>query len=190
MFMNYEDLIREYPYIDLIFELFKGIMPTAVALLAIFLNNSFAKKRDLMYRKKNLQLDYYVKILNWLHEIKNDVMEVSLDLENALNKVNPNEQTNGYNDFMQSISNMNRCIVSWKDTYGVMLEYYNCDIKLSQFKQEMSNFSNSLVKIANQYLNQADTSMATDEINNMVIKANEVADNSIKLLLKEMNALY
>lgn len=82
--MSYEDLILLNPWIDLVLELFKGVMPTLVALLAIYLNNSFARERELIYRKKNLQLDYYTKMLNWLHNIKNDMMEVSRDLDNAL----------------------------------------------------------------------------------------------------------
>lgn len=188
--MTYQELIRCYPWVDLILELFKGIMPTMVALFAIFMNNSFAKKRDLMCRKKNLQLDYFVKILNWLHEIKNDIMEVSLDLENALSKSNPDERRKRYNGFLKSISNMNGCIASWKDTYSVMLEAFNCDIKLTYFKQEMKNCSDNLIKIGEQYLNQADTTMATDEINKTVIKANDAIDKSIRLLLKEMNKLY
>ena len=154
------------------------------------MNNSLSKKRDLMCRKKNLQLDYYVKILNWLHEIKNDVMEVSLDLENALSRRNPDERINRYNDFTKSISSMNRCFVSFKDTYSVVLESFNCDIKLNQFKQEIMNCSDNHVKIGQQYLHQSDTTMATDEINRIVIKVNNVIDESIKLLMKEMNTLY
>ena len=188
--MSYKDLILLHPWIDLVFELFKGIMPTLVALLAIFLNNSFAKDRELIYRKKNLQLDYYTKMLNWLHDIKKDIMKVSLDLENALNKINPNERAVRYNDFMKSISNLNTFFASWKDTYSSVLEIYSCDIELSQLKKEISNFSGSLVKIGEQYINQADTSKAKDEINSIVIMTNESIDKSIKLLLKEMKTLY
>ncbi len=85
--MSYEDLILLHPWVDLVLELFKGVMPTLVALLAIYLNNSFARERELIYRKKNLQLDYYTKMLNWLHDIKNDIMEVSRDLDNALKEL-------------------------------------------------------------------------------------------------------
>lgn len=188
--MTYRDLVECYPWIDLVLELFKGIMPTVVALFAIFMNNSLSKKRDLMHRKKNLQLDYFAKILNWLHEMKNDIMEVSLELENALSRMNPDERINRYNNFTKSVSSMNRCFVSWKDTYSVVLESFNCDIQLKHFKQEMKNCSDNLVKTGQQYLNQADTTMATDEINKTVIKANEVIDESIRLLIKEMNTLY
>lgn len=129
-------------------------------------------------------------MLNWLHDIKNDIMKVSRDLENALNKMNPNDRVNRYNDFMKSISNMNTSFASWKDTYSVVLEIYSCDIELSQLKKEISQCSDSLIKIGKQYIGQADTTMATDEINNIVIKTNTAIDACIKLLLKEMNTLY
>lgn len=190
LYMSYEDLIILHPWVDLVLELFKGVMPTLVALLAIFLNNSFARERELIYRKKNLQLDYYTKMLNWLHDIKNDIMEVSRDLDNALNKMNPNDRVNRYNDFMKSISKMNTSVAAWKDTYSVMLEIYNCDIELNQLKKEISNCSDNLVKIGNQYIGQADTTMATNEINNIVIKTNTIIDECIRKLLKETNALY
>lgn len=190
LYMSYEDLILLHPWIDLVLELFKGVMPTLVALLAIFLNNSFAKERELKYRKKSLQLDYYTKMLNWFHDIKNDIMEVSRDLENSLNKQNPNDRYNRFNDFMKSISNMNTNFVSWKDTYSAMLEIYSCDIELSQLKKEISNCSDNLIKIGKQYISEADTTMATDEINDIVIKTNTAIDECIRLLLKEMNTLY
>lgn len=44
--MSYEEFIKLHPWFDLGFELFKGIMPTLVALLAIFINNKIASKRE------------------------------------------------------------------------------------------------------------------------------------------------
>ena len=46
------------------------------------------------------------------------------------------------------------------------------------------------MKIGNQYIGQADTTMATNEINNIVIKTNTAIDECIRKLLKEMDALY
>ena len=132
--MSYEDLILLYPWVDLVLELFKGVMPTLVALLAIYLNNSFASERELIYRKKNLQLDYYTKMLNWLHNTKNDIMDVSRELDNALYKRDPNDRVNRYNNFINSISKMNTSIAAWKDTYSFILDIYCCDIELNQLK--------------------------------------------------------
>jgi len=187
--MSYEDLILLHPWIDLVLELFKGVMPTLVALLAIYLNNSFARERELIYRKKNLQLDYYTKMLNWLHNIKNDMMEVSRDLDNALRK-DLDKRENKYNDFMKSISKMNTSIATWKDTYSSILEIYCCDIELNQLKEDIFNCSDTLIKIGQKYINQVDTTMATDEINNIVGTSKKVIDECIRKLLKEMDALY
>lgn len=189
LYMSYEDLILLYPWIDLVLELFKGVMPTLVALLAIYQNNSFARKRELIYRKKNLQLDYYTKMLNWLHNIKNDMMEVSRDLDNAL-KMKPGNRKNRYDNFLNSISKMNTSIAAWKDTYSFILEIYCCDIELNQLKEDIFNCSNTLVEIGKQYINQVDTTMATDEINSIVGTSKKVIDECIRKLLKEMDALY
>lgn len=187
--MSYEDLILLYPWVDLVLELFKGVMPTLVALLAIYLNNSFARERELIYRKKNLQLDYYTKMLNWLHNIKNDMMEVSRDLDNALRK-DLDKRENKYNDFMKSISKMNTSIAAWKDTYSSILEIYCCDIELNQLKEDIFICSDTLKKIGDKYINQVNTTMATDEINNIVDTSKKVIDERIRKLLKEMDALY
>ncbi len=190
--MSYEDLILLHPWIDLVLELFKGVMPTLVALLAIYLNNSFARKRELIYRKKNLQLDYYTKMLNWLHNIKKDMMEVSRDLDNALKEDldNLDNRKNRCNNFINSISKMNTSIATWKDTYSFILEIYCCDIELNQLKEDMFNCSDTLIKIGQKYINQVDTTMATDEINNIVGTSKKVIDECIRKLLKEMDALY
>ncbi len=188
--MSYEDLIFLHPWVDLVLELFKGVMPTLVALLAIFLNNLFARERELIYRKKNLQLDYYTKMLNWFHDIKNDIMDVSRELDNALYKRDPNDRVNRYNNFINSISKMNTSIAAWKDTYSSILEIYCCDIELNQLKVDIFNCSDILKKIGEKYINQGDTTMATDEINNIVIKTNTAIDECIRKLLKETNALY
>ena len=188
--MTYQEFIKCYPWVDLLLELFRGIMPTMVALFAIFINNSLSRKRDLMYRKKSLQMDYYLKILNWLHEIKDDVMKVSRNLDNSLNKREPNERVSRYNEFLGSISNMNEKIASWKDTYCAVIVSYDCDIKLDQFKQVMILCSDDLVQLGNRFIKQTDTAMATDEINEIVKKTNKSIDESIKLLLNEINRLY
>lgn len=104
--------------------------------------------------------------------------------------LHPNDRINRYNDFMKSISNMNVRIASWKDTYSIVLEIYSCDIELNQLKKEITNYSDNLVEIGNQYINQADTSKATDEINSIVVKANMAIDECIRLLLKEVSTLY
>lgn len=59
--MNYEKFATLYPWLDFGLELFKGIMPTIVALLAIYFNNKNATKRE----KEKIEHDIRMKsILN------------------------------------------------------------------------------------------------------------------------------
>lgn len=190
MCMSYDDLIKLYPWVDLIMELFKGIVPTFVALLAIFLNNVFSQKRDLMCRKKSLQLDYCEKALEWLHEIKRDVMEVTLELENALSRRNPEARVERYNNFLKSFSDMNRIITVWSDTYNVVFRALGYDIEFDQFKKKIVDSSDDIIRIGQKYIRQTDTEMATDEINNVVSKANKIIDETIEILLKKISILY
>ncbi len=85
---------------------------------------------------------------------------------------------------------MNTSIAAWKDTYSFILEIYCCDIELNQLKEDIFNCSNTLVEIGKKYINQVDTTMATDEINNIVGTSKKVIDECIRKLLKEMDALY
>ncbi len=188
--MSYDDLIKLYPWVDLIMELFKGIVPTFVALLAIFLNNFFSQKRDLLYRKKSLQLDYCEKMLQWLHEIKKDMMEITLELENALSRRNPEERVERYNNFLKYFSDMNKIITVWSDTYNMVFGAFGCDIEFDQFKKKIIENSDDIIRIGQKYIRQSDTEMATDEINNVVCKSNKVIDENITVLLKKMSKLY
>ena len=62
--MNYNDLITTYPWIDLIMEIFKGTMPTIVALFAIYMNNKKAKTRE----KNNAKREHNNKLLATLQD--------------------------------------------------------------------------------------------------------------------------
>lgn len=72
--MTYKELVIQYPWIDLILELFSKIVPVAVAILAIIINNTQSSKRD----KKNKKVDMIVSYENMLVG-KISLLETSLD---------------------------------------------------------------------------------------------------------------
>lgn len=77
--MTHEELVNIYPCVDLFLELFKGLAPTIVAVLAIIINNSISVKRDRKTNKINKEkkvaegkitvlnemLDKYIKLFNY-----------------------------------------------------------------------------------------------------------------------------
>lgn len=59
--MTYAELIKCYPWIDLAMELFKGIAPTVIAFVTIFLTEYFVKRRNDTYKKREMKLQYLEK---------------------------------------------------------------------------------------------------------------------------------
>lgn len=59
--MSYNDFIAQYPYVDLFLEFFGKIVPVAVAIIAIIVNNAKSSNRD---KRKN----YKMKCERYLNE--------------------------------------------------------------------------------------------------------------------------
>ena len=68
--MTYHCLIELYPWVDLAMELFKGIMPTVIALITFFLTEYFVRKRNNLNKKKEMKFQYLENMLSWIHETK------------------------------------------------------------------------------------------------------------------------
>lgn len=187
--MTYQEFIRCYPWIDLLLELFKGIMPTIVALLAIFLNNSFNEKRELMHRKKEMEFEYLEKVLNWLHEVKNFAFEASRAFNNALSIRDPKKRIKKCNEAIKIISKMNTSVASWNDTYNDMTKTLGYDLKLDEFKQSINNYSKKLWEIENKYINIYDKDALTNEINEAVRIFKSNANVSATLIIEKINLL-
>ena len=118
------------------------------------------------------------------------MMGVTLELENALSRRNPEERVEKYNNFLKSFSDMNRIITVWSDTYNVVFGAFGYDIEFDQFKKEIVSSSHEIIKIGQKYIRETDTEMATDEINNVVSKVDKEIDETIVVLLKKISILY
>ena len=77
--MNYDLLIANYPYIDLFLELFKGIAPTFVALLAILINNSRAKKRDMIKARNEIIIRVFNEVQTYAMDLANMIFSIGED---------------------------------------------------------------------------------------------------------------
>lgn len=66
--MSFQDILASNPFLDISWELFKGVAPTLVALLAIWLNNRGASKRSINNKKLELLIKKCENELNLLNE--------------------------------------------------------------------------------------------------------------------------
>ena len=191
MIMNYQELIIVYPWIDIAMEMFKGIMPSTIALFAIFLTHFFTKKRELLFKKKSMKIDYLEKILNWIHEMQDYILESSFTLEKILEKKgqNPAEKVKEYNKVIEIINRMQNSVTIWSNTYDKIAKSFGCDFQIELLKKSLDDYSNQLDYIYNKYFADDDEAF-TDEINDAMIAVNRNINESISILVKEYNRLF
>ena len=188
--MSYQELIKMYPWVDLAMEIFKGVAPTIVAIVTVIVTQHYTKKRELQYKKKEIRLEYLEKILNWMHQIKNNIFEVSKMLHKTLKPDDPRIREEEYKKFIKQINEMNISIATWSDTYSIVTTMFGYDIKLEDFKKSLCNFGDGMMDILNTYLEKPNTSDATEIINNHIEQVMEDLNVSVAALAKEIDLLY
>ena len=164
--MSYQELIKLYPWVDLAMEMIKGVMPTVVAIWTVIITQHYTKKRELQHKEKEMRLEYLEKILNWIHQIKNDIFEVSEMLEKALEKNDFQEREEKFKNFRQELTKMNTSFATWADTYNSVTTVFGYDIKLQDFKESMCTFGDKMINIFDKYKIGVGTYDAMEEINN------------------------
>lgn len=87
------------------------------------------------------------RMLNWFHDIKIDIMEVSHDLDNALNKMNPNDRVNRYNDFMKSISRMNASAAAIFHTMYFNIVFHSTPLSVYRKGRDLSSPCHLLTRL-------------------------------------------
>ena len=151
--MTYDELVMAYPSIDVFLELFKGIAPTLVALLAIVVNNNKAKNRDkksrkdaLLYNVKKEMLEKFIELSRLQWKCGADLIDYLSELEEEKKHVFAESYTNSlYNSLYkaQEIS----------DYYHTMFEALKIDINCSEVVGKSRNYSDSLNDLCEEYLN-------------------------------------
>lgn len=77
--MTYNEFIIQYPAVDVIIKIFSSVAPTAVAVLAIIVNNIKSSKRD----KRNKKLDM---IVNYENMLIDKISELQHEMDNLYNE--------------------------------------------------------------------------------------------------------
>lgn len=188
--MTYQELIKYYPWIDLAWEVFKGISPTVLALVTIFLTEYFIRKRENIYKQREMKLQYLEKILLWIHDTKQCVFEISSSLSKVLIMKNVSDRNPKYNEILGKITNMNKTVFVLGDTYKEISSCMGYEFKLDQFKEAINYYSETMDKIGVKYLDKINTESCTEEINFITIQTRECIKESSSLLVKEINFLY
>lgn len=154
--MTYRELITEYIYpgMQLLWKLFKGVAPTAVALLAIYVNNSRAEKRDRKNRRKTLEYNVKKEFLELLMELSRMQWNCGEVVISFLSETNDGKREKLSTKLMETL---NIFLTKAQE----INDYYNTMIKSGKIELECEN----IVAISKEY---------TDEINNLLEKYMDV----------------
>ncbi len=188
--MSYQELIKMYPWVDLAMEIFKGVVPTIVAIVTVIVTQHCTNKRELQCKAKEMRLDYLEKILNWIHQIKNNIFEVSEMLENALAEDNPKVREEKCKSFIKELNETNLSIATWSDTYNSVTTAFGYDVKLNDLKESLCGFGDAMNNILHVYLPKPNTSDATEKINIHIEQVMKDLNLSVVALAKEIDLLY
>lgn len=188
--MTYQELIKCYPWIDLAWEVFKGVSPTAIALATIFVTEFFVRKRNKVDKNKEMELQYLEKILSWIHEIRQNVFEISSSLVKALSIRDGCERVPKFNEVLGQVTEMNKSVFVLSDTYEDIISGMGYNFELDHIKDAVNNYSKTINEIGVKYLESITTKEATDEINYITVKTSEEMKVSSSLITSKINLLY
>lgn len=188
--MTFQELINCHPWVDLAWEIFKGVSPTAIALITIFVTEFFVRKRNNVNKKREMKLQYLEKILLWIHETKESVFDISKSLNKVLSMKNIPDRVPEFNEVLEQITEMNRSVFVLSDTYQEISFSMGYNFELNQFKGSINHYSKIINEIGVKYLKSMTTDKAVDEINKITIKTSEEMKECTSLLVKEINLLY
>lgn len=188
--MTFQELIKCHPWVDLAWEIFKGVSPTFIALFTIFITEFFVRKRNNVNKKREMTLQYLEKILLWIHETRENVFDISKSLNKVLSMKNIPDREPKFNEVLGQITEMNRSVFVLSDTYQDMSFSMGYNFKLDQFKDSINHYSKTTNEIGIKYLKSMTTEKATEEINFITVNTSEKMKESTSLLVKEINLLY
>ena len=172
--MNYEQFIELYPAVDLALEIFKGLAPTIVAVLAIIINNSLAKARNQkdnqMLRKKKIA-DAQIVVLNTMLEKYIEFSQLlwmsGTKLILYLSEENEEKREKLEKEFQQSIYEFQFKSQDIFAYYKAMFEQYDFDINCGIALEDANKFALKLITIC--------------EMNNQAYKIKCATERNLKL---------
>ena len=175
--MTYEELVKFYPCVDLFLELFKGLAPTIVAVLAIIINNSVSARRD----KKANKINKEKKIAEGKITVLNEMLDKYIKLSQLfwmsgthlilyLSCTDSEERKQKNKDFEQSLYEFQFKSQEIYDYFASMMKQYDLGIGCDSSVKDANRFANELITICEKYDNSY-------EITNNDVK-NEILDKA------------
>lgn len=149
--MTYDQFILQYPWFDLILELFKGIVPTMVALSAIFINNRRAIKRDINNKKKDILVNINNTMLTKFIELSQMHWRSGSILLNYLPESNEDKRKSLFYEYSNSLYDFLYKAQEINDFYQTLFKSFKIEIDCEKVVVLSKQYSDILNDIAEKY---------------------------------------
>ena len=181
--MNYEDFIVKYPWFDLFWEVFKGIMPTIIALLAIYINNKKANGRD----KEKLVINALLLLQDNINNLNNMIYNTGKDCLSYLQYLDDSKVKeiyfNRYNE-----SNNELLLFSRKVRFLVDIERFKFNIKSISFDEcykKIAYYTYKICDIIDEYnekvrdIDRKEANKILDDVQQKLLKISEETEKEM-----------
>ena len=130
--MTYSEFVKIYPALDLFLELFKGLGPTLIAILAIVLNHRNSVKRDKENRRNSLYYTVQKEMLDKFLELSQLQWKCGANLIDLLSKQDAGRGEDIQEIYSPVLYNMQFKAQEIKDYYHSMFESFGMYQKLGR----------------------------------------------------------
>ena len=197
MKMGFEFFLDKYPIADWIWELFKGIAPTLVAIYAIKANDNRAKKREresTKDRKIMEYIDYIIKLLEELLTIVRENQKLAYDVIFAIDDNKKDELEKRKNDFSKNRFRMMDqmfLLVDYELSVGKALEIsFNAEL----IRETIGNYQDKLLTIRENHMapihDEAEQKEIVQELNEALRQTRSDIFSCIKILAESQGRVY
>lgn len=158
----FNQFLVDHPVWSFAWELFKGVIPTGVAIGAITINNTRAKKRDKTNKQKDILLKWCFELLDYISSFSTQVNETSKAYLDIMDSIS-NDESNGNNVvFKKKRFQIMDFAIKIKIYSKTLNEGMGITVNLSDISMQTENYITSLIEIKEKY--RGNSYISTDQV--------------------------
>ena len=182
--MSYNDFIAQYPCVDLFLEFFGKIVPVAVAIIAIIVNNAKSSNRDKRNKKIDMIVHYENLLIDKISELENS-LDGLLDsfikiLRAQKNKKNINKLEGEFDAYNLSKERVQKCNIELYNLSFCASEILKENVNSKDISDDISGIIKSMENILEKYLLGVELDDASNN-QNIVQGIHQIRDDIIEV---------
>lgn len=182
---SFQTFLYAHPLVDYAWELFKGLSPTLIALLTIYIND----KRNVKNRKRDWEIKKAHEAIDELMVLENSIFNISKDVNDCLCKRNPDDRWAERKIVYSSCNSMINRTISFCDSYTKLFVHLDINIDLEELRPCIDSFQHEMFDILDRYISEPITDDSLGEINASSEKVHRRIEAKMSEIAKEIAKL-